>query len=439
MNLFKVSPHAVTAGAAFAMLAGCNGGASSVAPIGPLPQGIRVQNRLAHLADQPRYIVRNLGALGGSFGMANGISDREWVTGIANLPGDAISRAVLWTNDDKIDLGTLGGSDSSANARASLQGLIAGDADTASTDPLSENFCAHGTIYTCLGFIWKRGHMTGLSTLGGNNAEALGLNDRGEAVGIAENSVQDPSCIAPQVLDWEAVTWDPKSHKARELPPIAGDAVGAAIAINNRGQVTGGSGFCAPVSGAVSVHAILWQNGVTTTLPTLGGTINNYGAAIDDNGEIVGTSELAGNSTFHAALWKNKKILDLGTLPGDSQSSAVGINNRGQIVGVSCTQGSAVCRAFLWQNGVMSNLNTLVDPHTKLYLIYGADINDRGDIVGQALDRKTGKTPAFVAVPEGHASIRPATRTAPNVNLPEDVRRRFLDRRGFGIRPGASR
>ncbi len=435
MNLSHLGRYAVITGAALAVLVGCKGAASSFAPVDKMPtSAMQLQSHLAATA-KVQYSVTNLGTLGGSFGIANGISDRNWVTGIANLQGDKISRAVLWVDDVKVDLGSLGGSDSAANARASLRGLIAGDADTSATDPLSEDFCAHGTTYTCLGFIWKGGHMAGLPTLGGNNGEALGMNNGGEAVGIAETGVHDPNCVEPQVLDFEAVVWDATNHKARELPPITGDAIGAAIAINDHGEVAGGSGSCAPVSGADSVHAILWHNGVATNLPTLGGTNNNYGAAINDRGEVAGTSELAGNTTFHAVLWKDGTVNDLGTLPGDSESTAIGINNRGQIVGQSCTQGGAICRAFLWQDGVMTDLNALVDPRTNLYLIYGADINDRGSTVGQALDPKTGKTPAFIAVLENRATTWATMHTPPIVVLPERVRHQFLRQPGFGIRP----
>jgi hypothetical protein len=39
-----------------------------------------------------------------------------------------------------------------------------------------------------LGFIWEKGQMKGLPTLGGNNGFATGANNVGEAVGWAENT-----------------------------------------------------------------------------------------------------------------------------------------------------------------------------------------------------------------------------------------------------------
>ncbi len=123
---------------------------------------------------------------------------------------------------------------------------------------------------------------------------------------------------------------------------------------------------------------------------------------INDRGQIVGVSTLSDNATFHAFLWQSGVMTDLGTLPGDMFSVAFGINNKGQIVGQSCNAGGA-CRAFIWQNGAMTDLNLLVPPHSKLYLTYGGDINDRGWVVGYGYDRKSGRSPAFLALPSRHA------------------------------------
>src|SRR5437667_10215067 len=47
---------------------------------------------------QRHYVVKDLGTLGGSQGVAEGIegiSDRGWVVGSANLPGDQSGQALL--------------------------------------------------------------------------------------------------------------------------------------------------------------------------------------------------------------------------------------------------------------------------------------------------------------------------------------------------------
>jgi hypothetical protein len=127
--------------------------------------------------------------------------------------------------------------------------------------------------------------MSELPPIGGNNSEAFGVNNRGQAVGIAETAVQDPSCVPPQVLDFEAVIWGPKPGQIEELPLLPGDSSGAAVAINDKGQVVGLSGSCSvPTSFAVPSHAVLWDKGVVTYLGGLGGAMSNSGTGINKPG-----------------------------------------------------------------------------------------------------------------------------------------------------------
>ena len=214
-------------------------------------------------------------------------------------------------------------------------------------------------------------------------------------------ALTDPNCIPPQVLDYEAVIWGPKKGEIHELPAFSGDSVAAAFAINDNGQVVGESGSCGsgPGLSPIYIHAVLWQNGSVTDLGNLGGVMNNVANAINDGGQVVGGSDLPGDTTGHAFLWtKHNGMQDLGTLPGDFSSFAIGINNEGQVVGQSCDH-SGNCRAFLWQNGVMTDINTLITPGSSLYLVSGNDINDEGDIVGQAFDQSSGDSPGFLGDP----------------------------------------
>ena len=235
---------------------------------------------------------------------------------------------------------------------------------------------------------------------------ATSVNDFGQVVGWAENAVHDPTCVYPQVLQFEAVIWGPSPGQIKQLPNYPGDPDGAATAVNDKGQVVGISGICQNAVGNQSAaHALLWQNGIVTNLGNLGGTAWNTPMAINNQGQIVGFSDLQGdqggqNPDFHAFLWtKESGIQDLGTLPGDAISEALGINEQGQVVGVSYSAGFTNPRAFIWQNGVMTDLNTLIPSNSSLYLQVGQEINDLGEIVGDATDQSTGKNPAFLLVP----------------------------------------
>lgn len=359
-----------------------------------------------------RYQVINLGALpGATYAYGAAINNRGWVMGESALVPGGYSEphATVWRHRRIEDLGTLGGPGSGIDwVQKNDRGLIAVLSQTANIDPNNENFCAFpsDSELICLGAVWQNGVLTALPTLGGYNAYPGGVNNRGQIVGAAETSAQDPTCTPPQVLDFEAVIWGPKPGQIQALPPFPGDSVGAALEINDKGQVVGVSGVCGSYGPSIVVHGLLWQDGRPFDLGSLGGHNGTIPFVINNRGKVVGYSDLADEVTTHAFLWtKEKHMQDLGTLPGDVFSSASGINDEGQVVGGSC-DASGNCRDFLWQDGVMSDLNTLVCPGTSLYLtgngIAGPDINDRGEITGQAYDPNTGDTPAFLAVPTDH-------------------------------------
>ncbi len=86
-------------------------------------------------------------------------------------------------------------------------------------DALNQDFCAYGNHRQCLGAIWSNGKLTALSTpKGGRNANAFGLNNKGEVVGFSENGVRDGSCATAtpfQVTRFEAVVWGAEGTNPR--------------------------------------------------------------------------------------------------------------------------------------------------------------------------------------------------------------------------------
>lgn len=389
------SPRSLFIVAVFAVLSGCSGS------VGQVMQPPTTQPRVPK--EKVYYVVQNLGSLGGrGCCQVVELNDDRWVDGTSNLKGNKSFHPFLWRDGVMKDLGTLGGPNSSVGGLNDHGIVTVGGSDTGTPDPLGEDFCGDGTHQTCLSFIWHDGKRTLVPTLGGNNNDVATVNNQGVVVAFSETSVKDPSCTPPQVLDYEGFTWQPRTGKVDTLPPLPGDSVSEAGGINERGDVVGYSGTCGPIfSLPTTIHAVMWRHEKPIDLGNLGGTIANEAMSINNHDQVVGLSALRGNKTAHAFLWQNGKMTDLGTLPGDHLSTAGGINDAGQVLGASCTGVPYVlkkCSLFIWQNGVMTDLNKLARRPSPFHLVGWGDINQHGDVAGQAYDRSTGTFVPFLAI-----------------------------------------
>lgn len=313
-------------------------------------------------------------------------------------------------------------------------GQVVGQAETSAADPNKEDFCGFKAFEyptlgtTCVPFLWQNGVMTPLLTLGGRNGLASTINNQGVVAGAAENTTRDPDCGAPQQFQFRPVFW--QNGKVQELPTPPGDTNGVVFAINDNGQMVGTSGPCRDLD-PISVtyvrqkHAMLWQNGQFTDLGSLGGgagtsPFGNLALALNNQGQVVGHANLKGEQANHAFLWTQPTgMKDLGTLPGDIGSGALGINDKGEIVGVSADPDFNI-RAVRWVNGVPIDLNTLVDGKPGLRLLLAGSINVRREIIGNAVT-SSGETHGFLATPSAVttavASPKSLTVTARQITL----------------------
>lgn len=89
-------------------------------------------------------------------------------------------------------------------------------------------------------------------------------------------------------------------------------------------------------------HAFLDHDGTMTELGSLGG-YESGATAVNDKGQVVGWSYVAGNDRVDDFLYSNGKMVDLSTLipanTGLTLGEAVGINDHGQIAAYGTTQG----------------------------------------------------------------------------------------------------
>jgi probable HAF family extracellular repeat protein len=293
-----------------------------------------------------------------------------------------VVRAFLWHDGIRSDLNSLLGGYSSFPYSINTRGQTVGESENGNVDPLtgSPEFSA---------VLWNRGPSPSvLGTLGGNQSVANAINDRGQVVGAALNAVLDPLANAfsvpylfvPAATQARAFLWT--EAKGMEDLGTLGGPDSTAVFVNQHGQVAGQSYTNTIINPATSVPTqdpFFWENGEMVDIGSLGG---NFGTAqgMNNRGQVIGQSNLAGNQTHHAFLWdKSRGLRDLGTLPGYAGASeAHWINDAGEVVGESIATLRTGSRAFLWKDGVMIDLGTVADDTCSAAL----SINSRGQIVG---------------------------------------------------------
>jgi probable HAF family extracellular repeat protein len=362
----------------------------------------------------PRYRVIELGTLGGTYSQTFYVTSKGVASGEASL-ADGNWHATLWQGGFKRDLGTLGGLNSSAFGSPNEFGQVVGAAETSHSDPNGEDFCGFyasgaplsGT--TCRGFLWEDGWMIPLSTLGGHNSAASAINNYGEVAGNAETATTDSTCppYDPsqgqyQVLQDKPVVWE--NGHIKELPTYPGDPDGFAIAINDQGQAAGASGVCSTfnvINGLYlsPAHALVWDHGKAINIPSLGGAFGNQAHNINNRGQVVGASDLAGDAVFHGFVWSQSNgTKDIPPLSQDMYSVALAINDAGEVGGVSISANFQNLHAFVVIHGVPTDLNSLV-VDSPLQLLTACGINSRGEITGLAMEKSTGEYRGYLAIP----------------------------------------
>jgi probable HAF family extracellular repeat protein len=318
---------------------------------------------IQHAFQWQNGVVTELGALPGT-----NSSYAEWVNASGEVAGNSENgsidpllgwpeiRAVVWKGGQIMDLGTFGGYESSA-AAINRHGWVTGTATNSVSDPA----CGLGT--QCRAFLWdEKNGMRDIGTLGtGPDAFAVFVNDLGQVAGISLIDTTDPFS--------HAFLWE--KGKMQDLGTLGGNFSQPNF-LNNHGQVVGIS----TLAGDAITHPYLWDHGKMVDLGTFGGTVGSA-LWVNEAGEAVGDANHTGDVIHTAFLWKRDTLMDLGVVKGDKCSTAYSINSKGQIVGSSGDCGLSM-HGFLWENGHMIDLNRLIPPGVQLR--FGININDRGEI-----------------------------------------------------------
>lgn len=260
--------------------------------------------------------AKDLGTLGGANSSAWGINEAGQIVGQSQNAGGN-DRAFLYDGSVMQDLGTLGGPDSYARA-INNDGTVVGWAALAAggprafsysngamanlgTLPSTGEFYSYGHAISNHGLIGgsssagefslpeaplhaflrrTSGKMIDLGTFGGVYSETFGLNEKGEAVGVA--------ATATLQFDNAFLYSGGVLHDIGNL----GGGYAQAFDINNKSQVVGRSGGSTPDRG------FLYQKGSMVALgklvnPAEGWTITDA-RAINDHSQIAGTGCKAG-------------------------------------------------------------------------------------------------------------------------------------------------
>jgi probable HAF family extracellular repeat protein len=303
-----------------------------------------------------------------------------------SLPDCFAEHAAVWQDGTLIDLGVLPGGVNSQTAAISANGLIAGGSENGLIDPLSGQA-------EIVGVLWEGRKAINLGTLsGGTESVGIGVNSRGQVMGISNNDVSDPLSIFGFPTQTRAFVW--QNGVMKDLGTLGGpDAVPSVI--NERGQIAGFSYTDSTPNqntGVPTQDPFLWHNGTMTDLGTLGGTIGTANW-MNNRGQVVGTSNLAGDATHHGFLWDEGQLIDLGTL-GGIRSEAFWISESGFVVGRADVPGSKAHHAFRWRNGVMTDLGLLPLQTCSTAL----SANSRGQVVGEtAICGASISGPAFLS------------------------------------------
>ncbi len=368
--------------------------AALAAPLlAPLPAQAQVLNL--------KYVVTDLGTLGGASANANGINDAGQVVGTSKLADGTTDRAFRTAPNRAInpatdDLGTLGGVNS-RGAAINRSGQVAGTADTAASGPFSSvvrrAFRADpGAVMVDLGTLAPLGGANGF-----NNSGANGINDDGNVVGFATvpadlcGSVSHAFRTGPNAPIGGAF-----SNLGTLVPfPNAGCRSSTAYGINSFNLTVGDSATQVTTgfpNYAFRYSLLLGMQG----LSTMGGR-DSVAYAVNDAGEIVGRGDVTfasfpASPIQHAFLAAGFLVHDIGTL-GGSYSAAFAINHRpgqdSQVVGDSSTTGDAAFHGFVYPGnifagGTMVDLNTRIAANSGWEVVSARGINSNGQIVGTA-------------------------------------------------------
>lgn len=286
--------------------------------------------------------ITNLGTLGGNQSAAFGVNNRGQITGYATnaisdpwpliLPYGTQMRAFLWESGGMRDLGTLGGPDS-VGLYINDRGHVSGASFTSDIPEPSTG------IPPLEPFLWDGQKMHSLGTLGGVYGAVFGMNDNDQVIGNSSTADAPGACLFVD-LGCHAFLWD--RGKITDLGTLGG-TFAIPTMLNDEGVAVG----AANTSNDATVRAVRWKNGIIHDLGAVDGDACSWAWGLNNRGQIVGISVPMCDLSLapRAFLWEHGEMIDLNTrIVGDASFQLVyaeAINERGEITGMGVPAGVA--------------------------------------------------------------------------------------------------
>lgn len=321
----------------------------------------------------PKYTFTDLSS-NSSFAIANAINNQGQIAGyqsiqvpLPSIPGSTVSTftATLWNG---------------FTGKGTLLAPPAFDVSSVAND-LNDSGQVVGFTSDLSGKTnavrWENGSTTLIPSINAFYGNPLSLNETGEIAGI----------IGPDDSSRFFAYWD------RNLTPTLQGHSGGDYAINDSGHIAGSFEFSPG-----NFQAGISSNGTLTAIGTLGAS-SDTPLDINNQGMVVGNGVTLANN-IRAFLYDGETLSALRMIPGiGGQTFANAINELGQVVGSSVAAGGAFEHATLWNGYQVFDLNNFLDENSKSagwVLTEALDINDHGWVVGEAENSITGEKHAFL-------------------------------------------
>lgn len=308
----------------------------------------------AQAANTPLSPITDLGA----FAYGHSINSLGQICG--DSTGDYLYPSV-WNDGSVTPLGTRGHAYAINDA-----GLIVGQSDR---DAVS----------------WNSGGVANVLPLqsGARSAEATAVNNQGLIAGSFLNAAN-----YTHACHWQNGLFHDLGTPFGNQSTVRG--------INNQGDIVVDSWVYSGV-----FHTYLYRNGqfsqLLTDVASLG---SSYARHINDSGMVVGALTLS-DGTQTGYLWQNGVTTLLPTPSGKDRPSPQAVNNLGLIVGGGWNStfpaGNSGARACIWEGQQVAFLDDLIATNSGWTLKSATDINDLGQIVGSG--EVNGVTHGFLLTP----------------------------------------